>query len=207
MSDRSTVLLKDRATGQLVEATLIDGVSREQVEQAEGIWRPFLDEQVTRMRAQGVPQNRLPQHGHWDWRQKQQATELYLAYHMMGLERGAEMQGLMLVVTAGKDSRITSQRGKPLVYVHFLAAAPWNLPSVVGEPRYALVGSILVAAAIQLSTEEEFQGRVGLHSLPQSDTWYRDRCGMTDLGPDADVQNLRYFEMTPAQASDFLKVR
>jgi hypothetical protein len=166
-----------------------------------------LDEQVKRMEAAGIPRSRWPQHRHWDWRQKQETTELYLAYRMFGIERSSEMQGLMLVLTAGKQGRIDSQRGKPLVYVHFLAAAPWNLASIVDEPRYALVGSILLATAINLSREEEFQGRIGLHSLPQSDTWYRGACGMTDLGPDPAVQNLRYFEMTPEKASQFLKER
>jgi hypothetical protein len=207
MSERTTVYLKDRKTGQLVEATLIDGITREDVEKVEGTWRPFLEQQLRRMQAEGVPKNRWPQHRHWDWRQKQESTELYLAYRMFGVECSSEMQGLMLVLTAGKHARIASQRGKPLVYIHCLAAAPWNLASVVDEPRYTLMGSVLIAAAIHLSLEEEFQGRIGLHSLPQADTWYRDACGMTDLGPDAAVQNLRYFEMTPKQASEFLKER
>ncbi len=207
MSERTTVYLKDRTTGQLVEATFIDGVTRTEVEQAESVWRPFLDEQVKRMQATVIPRSRWPQHRHWDWRQKYESSESYLAYRMFGIECNSEIQGLMLVVTAGKEARIGSQRGKPLVYVHFLAAAPWNLGSIVDEPRYSLVGSILLAAAVHLSREEEFQGRIGLHSLPQSDTWYRDACGMTDLGPDPAVQNLRYFEMTPEQASQFLKER
>jgi hypothetical protein len=207
MSERTAVHLMDRKTRKLVSATLIDGVTRDQVEEAERSWRPFLDEQVKRLKAAGVPAGRLPQHSHWDWRQKQESTELYLAYRMFGIECDEQVQGLMLVLIAGKHSQISSQRGKPLVYVYFLAAAPWNLASVVDEPRYALVGSILLAAAIHLSREEEFQGRVGLHSLPQADAWYRESCGMTDLGPDASVQNLHYFEMTPEQASEFLKER
>jgi hypothetical protein len=108
-------------------------------------------------------------------------------------------------LTAGKNCQIESQKGKPLAYVHFLAAAPWNLATVAPDPRFSLVGSILVATAIHLSIEEEFQGRIGLHSLPQADEWYRNSCGMTDLGRDHAVQDLRYFEMTPEQASEFLK--
>jgi len=207
MSERSVVYLKDRQAGELVEATLIDGVSRDEVERAEAVWKPFLDQQLERMRAAGIPKNQWPQHRHWDWRQKQEATEQYLAYRMFGIECASDMQGLMLATTVGKRARIDSQRGKPLIYVHFLAAAPWNLGSVVGEPRYSSVGGILLATAIQLSLEEEFQGRVGLHSLPQADSWYRDKCGMTDLGPDPSAQNLRYFEITPQQAAEFLKER
>jgi hypothetical protein len=205
MSVISLVHLKDRGAGQFVEANLMDGLTREDVEKAEADWKPFLDEQVKRMEATGVPKHKWPQHLHWNWREKYDATEEYLAYRMFGIECQSQMQGLMLALTAGKDSQIASQRGRPLVYVHFLAAAPWNLASIVAEPRFSLVGSILVAAAIHLSMEEEFQGRIGLHSLPQSDDWYRKTCGMTDLGPDQTVQNLRYFEMTPEQASEFLR--
>ena len=207
MSERTAVYLKDRKTGQLVEATLIDGVTRDEVERAEAAWKPFLDQQIKRMQIEGVPRNLWPQHRHWDWRRKQEAIELYLAYRMFGIECNSEMQGLMLASTAGKNARIDSQRGKPLVHVDFLAAAPWNLGSIVDEPRYSLVGSILLATAIHLSMEEEFQGRIGLHSLPQAEAWYGNSCGMSDLGPDASAQNLRYFEMTPKQASEFLKER
>jgi hypothetical protein len=157
------------------------------------------------MRTAGVPKEQWPQHSHWNWRDKRKATEGYLAYRMFGIECDSQMQGLMLVVTAGRTCRIESQKGKPLVYIDFLAAAPWNLPSVAPKPRFSLVGTILLAAAVQLSIEEEFSGRIGLHSLPQANTWYKNSCGMTDLGPDPAKQNLHYFEMTPDQASEFIK--
>ena len=158
------------------------------------------------MQAEGVPKEKWPQHRHWDWREKQEATEGLLAYRMFGIEYQSQMQGLMLVTTAGKVCFIPSQKGKPLVYISFLATAPWNDPGIVAEPRYSLVGSVFIAAAIQLSIEEEFSGRVGLHSLPQADEWYAKSCGMTDLGRDPAVRgNLRYFEMTPEQAAEYLK--
>jgi hypothetical protein len=63
-----------------------------------------------------------------------------------------------------------------------------------------------MAAVIQISQAEEFAGRTGLHSLPQSESWYRENCGMTDLGPDPnDRSKLRYFEMTAEQANKFLE--
>ena len=46
MSDQSTAYLKDRRTGKLVAATLIDGVSRDEVERAESSWRPILLESL-----------------------------------------------------------------------------------------------------------------------------------------------------------------
>jgi hypothetical protein len=206
MSTVSPIHLLDRKTGLLVEAHLIDGLTREDVEKAEAIWKPFLDKHIKRMEEAGIPKNQWPQHRHWNWREKYDVAEReYLSHHILGIECQSQIQGLMLVLTAGKNSLIEGQRGKPIVYVHFLAAAPWNLASIVGEPHFSLVGSILLAAAIHLSIEEEFQGRIGLHSLPQADDWYKNACGMTDLGPDQTVQNLRYFEMTPEQASEFLR--
>jgi hypothetical protein len=205
MSERSVVYLKERHSGKLVEATLLEGLDRAEVEAAERQWIPFLQEALRQLKTQGVPKEKWPEHSHWDWRQKYEATEGLLAYKMFGIECGSQMQGMMLCTTAGKTCRITAQRGKPLVYVHFLATAPWNVPSIVTEPRFSLVGTVLIAAAIHLSFAEEFSGRIGLHSLPQADQWYLKGCGMTDLGPDSSVQHLRYFEMTPEQVSEFLK--
>ncbi|WP_314964497.1 GNAT family N-acetyltransferase, partial [Bradyrhizobium cosmicum] len=66
------------------------------------------------------------------------------------------------------------------------------------------VGSALITAAIALSEDEGFKGRLGLHSLPQADDYYR-KIGMTDLGQDVAYQNLRYFEMTSEQARAFFE--
>lgn len=61
-----------------------------------------------------------------------------------------------------------------------------------------------MTAAIAVSEDEGFKGRLGLHSLPQADDFYR-KIGMTDLGQDAAYQNLRYFEMTSEQARAFFE--
>jgi hypothetical protein len=50
-------------------------------------------------------------------------------------------------------------------------------------------------------------GRIGLHSLPQADTFYGERCGMPNLGLDVAYSPsfpLRYFEMTDSQAATYL---
>jgi uncharacterized protein YerC len=59
-----------------------------------------------------------------------------------------------------------------------------------------------MAAAVSMSFDEEFDGRIGLHSLPTVEKFYRDVCGMTDLGIDA--TRLRYFEMTATAARRFI---
>jgi len=188
----------------MVDAILIDGVSREEVESAEASWRPMVEDELKALSAAGVPRSQWPEHAHWDWRKKHAAVEGLIAYRMFGLECEGQMQGLMLVSTAQHFCQIPSQARKELVYVDFVASAPWNSPAIVREPRYALVGRVFVATAVQLSLEEGFKGRIGLHSLPQAESFYSGICRMTDLGPDPKKQNLTYFEMTPEQASAFL---
>lgn len=110
-----------------------------------------------------------------------------------------------MIVNTIKRCRISSQANKHLVYVEYLEVAPWNRRLAAGGTTYKGVGKVLIAAAIQLSIDEGNRGRIGLHSLPQADDFY-NRCGMTDLGPDAAYPKfpLRYFEMTEAQAKSFL---
>jgi hypothetical protein len=205
VSDRSPAFLKDRRTGQLVNATVIDGISREEVERAELSWRPVLLQRLERLRTSGTAEGLRPEHSHWDWRNKHAAVEGLIAYRMFGIECDGDIQGLMLISTAGHPCRIPEQQGKEQVYIDFVASAPWNSPGLVESPHYGLVGRVLVATAVQVSLEEGFRGRIGLHSLPQAETFYASNCGMTDLGRDMKKQGLRYFEMTPAQSAAFLR--
>lgn len=167
-------------------------------------WKPLIEARVQDLTRQGIPRDQWPQHAHWDWEMKAGYVAGLLAYQMLGIECEGEMQGLMLIGTAGKLCRIAVQTGKQLVYVHFLATAPWNDRDFTPDPRYGGVGKIFLASAIQLSIDNGFKGRIGLHSLPQAEAFYSG-CGMTDVGPDPSpgAQNLRYYEMTPEQAQAF----
>lgn len=202
MTARSEILIQDRATGKYVPAVLIDGVTIDEVNAAEALWRPIFDQEAKRMAAENVPVNLRPQHAHWDWRLKHEATDGLLLYQMFGVEYDGQIQGLMLLQTAGVFSRIPGQINRGIVYVLFIATAPWNSPAVVINPRYKFVGSVLIAAAVKISLDFDFKGCIGLHSLPQSEDWYARN--MTDLGIDR-KNNLRYFEMTPEQAEDFIR--
>lgn len=197
------MLLRHRASGQYVPATLIDGVSKAEVEGAEKVWRPFIQKAIKLMETENRPRGLRPQHAHWDWRKKHQLAEGLLVYQTLGIECDGEMQGLILLKTAGKMSRIANQKSNGLVYVSFIETAPWNSPIIVQEPRYSQVGTVLLAAAIDISVDLGFKGRVGLHALPQAESWYATHCEMTNFGPDADYHNLTYFEMTSEQAANF----
>lgn len=193
MSERSTAFIVQRSTKTVLEAILIDGISQSDVSQAQEAWRPFLKKSSV-------------EHAHWDWNQKyQHVLEAPLAYRMFGLEVAGEIQGLMLVLMTGKFCQIGIQKGKLLMYVDYLATAPWNSADLIDEPRYAGVGKVLIRAAIQLSMEEGLNGCIGLHALPKAESYYRDTCKMTDLGPDKSYQGLRYFETTPEQSTAFMR--
>jgi hypothetical protein len=193
MSERSTAYLFHRQRKELLEVTFIDGVERTAVAAAQDSWTKLL-------------KGTKSEHAHWNWNDKYQlVAEAPLAYRIMGIEAEGQMQGLMLLLTAGKFCRIENQKGKPLVYIDYLATAPWNSSDVVAEPTYAGVGKLFIAAAMQLSIEEELHGRIGLHSLPQAESYYRDICKMTDLGQDKTYYGLKYFETTPEQSASFIR--
>ena len=75
---------------------------------------------------------------------------------------------------AGQFGRIPSQLRKPLVYVDYLAAAPWNIKPLMRalgkDIKFAGIGTRLIEAAVRLSMDEGFKGRVALHSLSGVET-------------------------------------
>ncbi|WFU26773.1 GNAT family N-acetyltransferase [Bradyrhizobium sp. CB1717] len=151
----------------------------------------------------GVPFDQWPQSWHWDWSKKTARVQGLLAFRGFSIVAQGKTQGLAQVDLT-KAAREANQRGKPLVYLEYLEVAPWNRPDLGNAPRLRGVGTALITAAVALSEDEGFKGRLGLHSLPQADNFYR-KIGMTDLGQDAAYQNLRYFEMTSEQARAFFE--
>lgn len=201
--DVSTIYLLDGATGDGVEAELRDAIEQAHLEDWQVKWLPALLDVLQELHRKGVPMSQWPQSAHWNWAQKIAQVEGLLAFRGFSIVAQGLTQGLARVDLT-KMAREPSQVGKPLVYIEYLEAAPWNRPELGTTPRLRGVGTALVAAAIALSEEEGFGGRVGLHSLPQADEFYR-RCRFIDLGPDQAYQNLRYFELTPQQARVFLE--
>ena len=58
--------------------------------------------------------------------------------------------------------------------------------------------------AVRQSVDEGFQGRLGLHSLPQAERFYQDQFGMTPVKRDSDKHNLLYLELSAEQAARLL---
>lgn len=188
--------MKSHQTGELVPATILV-MDPGRVPSVGQAWKDYL-------KSIGASTSPAPgsQHLHWDWAKKAAHYGPLLSYKFLAVECQGQVQGLMLALVDA-FAQIPDQRGKPLVYVHYVAAAPWNQSSLTKNPQFGLVGSVLIATAIELSRQQGFAGRIGLHSLPQSEGFYQHACAMQDLGPDSNVQGLRYFEMTPEDADRF----
>jgi hypothetical protein len=204
MTEESIVYLKDNITGELVQATLVEKLQiREIVLTEELQWKPVIQECFERLTKAGVPKEQWPQHTGWSWRRKHKKYSRSLAYKFFGIRCDGKLQGLMLLSMIVQKGRSKDHEGKPILYIQYIETAPWNYPVFVQEPKYSLVGTNFIDIAIKVSVDEECEGRIALHSLPQSDDFYV-KCGMTDLGPDPDFDNLRYFEMTKEQAQAFI---
>lgn len=201
--EASTVFLADGTSGAAVEAQLVDAIGEAQLVDWQTQWQPALIGVLQELARRGVPPTNWPQSWHWDWREKTARVEGLLAFRGFSVVAQGVTQGLTQLDLT-KAGREPSQVRKPLVYVDYLEVAPWNRPDLEQTPRLKGVGTVLLTAAVALSEQEGFKGRIGLHSLPQADDFYRKQ-GMVDLGPDPAYRGLRYFEMTDAIARKFLE--
>jgi len=185
-------------------AELWDAITDQQLADWEALWQPALREALQRLHREKVPLERWPQSRHWDWRRKAASIRGLLANPAFSVMCGGVTQGMMILDTTRRRCRIESQKGKNLVYVEYIENAPWNREQLFKPSRYKGVGTMLIRAAIETSVAEGFKGRLGLHSLPQSNDFYANTCRMTDMGSDARYQDLHYFEMTSEQSEEFI---
>lgn len=197
------VYLVEVDSGNPVPAELWDAITDSHIQDWREHWTPLVVGRLTQLVNAGVTYEHWPQSWRWNWQAKMDQIAGLLACPTFAIVCQGKTQGLMQL-SLTEQSRLESQQGKPLVYVEYLEAAPWNRSEIVPNPQLRGVGVLLIRAAIESSINEEFQGRIGLHSLPQSNNFYGNKCGMTDLGKDT-AKNMNYFEMTPDQAQSFLK--
>lgn len=198
-------------TGELIDAELHDSLSLDDLLDAQAVWAPAKIEVVRALLGRSVPRNEWPQSLHWNWAEKAAALKPYApgpfsAYRLFGIRAEANWQGLLLACCVGHPTRL-APAGRDLVYVEFVETAPWNwrIREIDRATQLRGTGFQLVELAIRWSGELGFRGRLGLHSLPQADSFYGTACGMTDLGPDPNHKNLRYFELDEAGGRRFLE--
>jgi len=202
----SPAFLMDAATQQPLAAEVWDAITERQLVDFESHWKFSLATAMQRLRTAGIERKNWPQtqSSHWDWRRKVGAFSGLLSKPSFSVMCQGMTQGLMIVDLLGR-CELATQKAKPLIYINFLENAPWNRKELdCGQARITGVGQLLIRAAIELSVNEGFAGRIGLHSLPQADSFYAKVCGMTDFGAGNSKEGLKYFETTPEQSKAFI---
>ena len=197
-----SIVLRNRVTAVYEHAEVFQELDQKNFDDFEYLWRPLLKDRRDEFSSWKASAAANVQDSHWDWIKKAKDAISSLQYETFAVECSGETQGLMLVDVT-KFGRVDGQQGRELVYIELLATAPWNRLGFVAEPRYKGVGRALLGTAISLSVGLEFKGRISLHSLPQSESWYRTQAGFTDGGYDP-AKKMQYFEMTEAQAVAFI---
>lgn len=194
----------NRVTGQFEAATLVTPIEQQDVDCFSLQWRPLLDAKVQELKARDQYTaeelgNVWAQDSDWDWSAKFPERSGQLQWNSVALRCGGATQGLMYLNLLQR-CRLPDQAHQHLVYIDLLAAAPWNRPPF-GLPGYRGVGDVLMTEAILISKAEGFDGRIGLHSLPQANGFY-EKWGMTSLGPEK--SGLVYYELTAEKANEHL---
>jgi len=169
---------------------MIRNLASTRLEEIESRWKPAR-EQMAQIREGS-------EHGHWDWRNKIWSTESG-RHRLVAIERCGDVQGLMAILSQPCPTALGVE-GSPVLYVDYLEVAPWNLKGLPSPPRFLGVSTLLIAEAVRLSIDSGWQGRVGLHSLPQAERFYSAFCQMTSIGRDVGYYDLAYFEYTEEQA-------
>ena len=178
-------------------------------------WMPLLQRQrqlaAIRFRQLGKPSNDkwqqlLGEYGapdsHWDWNNIAKPDIARTTHQSFAVVADNNVEAVM-VVDLTRRCAISEQSGQHLVYIENLAVAPWNRSPIQSPRRLGGLGKMMLALAVKLSESEGWGGRVGLHSLPQSEYFYED-CKLTRVHNGAGYERLWYFEFTPSQAHEFL---
>ncbi len=158
-----------------------------------------LDGWVPRLKKHGTPD------AGWNWAAKTADDSLC---YTTGVEHVAiTHQGRIEAVM------VTSMPSRPpplsllpdLLYVEYVAAAPWNRPLAGDQQVFRATGQELLRYAVGRSLREGREGRLGLHSEPAPSTlgFYRNKVRLCSRGADANEDGREYFEGDATWARTF----
>ena len=137
----------------------------------------------------------------WDWIQQIDSGRTLEGRLCIAARSALALEGMMSLSI--EHSRYTP--GSDLVYVEYVAVAPWNRRELSASPRIRGVGKVLVRAAMTVSFDLGLEGRIGLHSKPASEAFYRDHLRLLDLGREVvEDGEWVYFEATTEVARRIL---
>lgn len=131
----------------------------------------------------------------WDWAQilrehgslRRARLNVY-DYAILRCQR--RTQALMIMEIANHRNRAD----KPIVYVEYLAIAPWNRPGIQHPREFVGCGSALIEHSVERSVSLGYGGLVGLHTLPGARSFYIG-IGFKDLGADSQEGGLHYLQL------------
>lgn len=130
----------------------------------------------------------------WDYKLRQSSRDRRFESYAIEVDRLT--QGLIFIETQWHRAQYPPRY--PLVYIEAIAVAPWNRRRLEDPPYLRGVGRALLLFARQRSLDLGYDGRVGLHSLPDSEEFYR-RNQMLEYGADPEKERLVYFEYRSIQ--------
>jgi hypothetical protein len=196
------VYIIDGATDAPVEVELHDDLKVDVLLDVESQWASTRHDIRTKLTTLAVPPQSRPESLHWDWGRK----SLPLAFRdpddfrIMAVGRQTVWEAAVVTLCKNQVALLAPHAGSPLVYVDYLEVAPWNWKiENVQTRKFKAIGSVLLRAAIEQSYTKGWEGRVGLHALPQAATFYVNQ-GLQFVKNDPNKQNLPYYELSAAEA-------
>ena len=191
------------ARQELVDVELRNFISNANVEDWRKIWVPEHFRLIGRILDRGDDIMEHVESAKWNWGKK--VYELRVSDNQIGFSLVSQgVTQAMMIIDISKKCKHWLQSNQNLVYIEYIQSAPWNNRQLNdGNVRYGGTGTILMRKAVEFSRNSLWRGRLGLHSLRNSEGFYR-KAGMKELGADANYQGLSYFEMTPHQADIFM---
>lgn len=212
-----TYQLYSPADGCDREVNVFKDVDVKHVQYVDREWMPVLRSQrqlaAIRFKQLGKSSNEewqetLGQYGapdsHWDWQDFAKPGVARTTHASISILADDDVEAIM-VVDLTRRCELGEQAGEHLAYIENLAVAPWNRGAIQSPRRFGGLGKMMLALAVKLSESEGWGGRVGLHSLAQSESFY-EKCKLTRVKNDPSYEDLWYFEFTPSQANEFLSL-
>jgi hypothetical protein len=146
----------------------------------------------------------------WDWSGLVRDHPHGAEWSQHQLTTCEHVQGAM-ILRASQPMRAPANTERSGVYIEYLATAPWNRKDDQGHrldkrlARVVPVGRLLLGVAIIFSRKRGLEGRLGWHSKPRAEGWYKSVLpGLWEGGPDLAEDGLEYFELSQDVAASYL---
>lgn len=209
----ATFEAQNNDSGRPCHLEIVPGLSSEQLAFIAREWMPRLisaherallafralpDEQRTKAAWESAKGQFGCQDRDWDW----EAKSRNVSGRILVLQRETEVEALMQI-SPNEKSRIRATYGEAIMYIEYVAIAPWNRKEIQTKPRFFKLGKLMIGVAVNISQTEGMDGRCGLHALPQVEGFY-EHIGMQNLGVDK-KENLKYFEFSSEGAKKLVE--